>query len=67
MFSCEPGACRDRERKNDAKAKTGERQSGGPFSPLSKGFDVAEISGAAANITVHGARYPEHLEKLTGR
>jgi aryl-alcohol dehydrogenase-like predicted oxidoreductase len=29
--------------------------------------DLREIETAAAKITVHGARYPEHLEQLTGR
>ena len=29
--------------------------------------DLREIDSAAAKITVHGARYPEHLEKMTGR
>ena len=29
--------------------------------------DVREIESAAANITVQGARYPEHLEQMTGR
>jgi aryl-alcohol dehydrogenase-like predicted oxidoreductase len=29
--------------------------------------DLGEIDRAAAEITVHGARYPEHLQKLTGR
>jgi len=29
--------------------------------------DLAEIDSAAAQITVQGARYPESLEKLTGR
>jgi aryl-alcohol dehydrogenase-like predicted oxidoreductase len=29
--------------------------------------DLSEIQSAAANISVQGARYPEHLEKLTGR
>src|SRR5271169_1684314 len=29
--------------------------------------DLREIDGAAAQITVHGARYPERLEKMTGR
>ena len=29
--------------------------------------DLAEINSAAAEITVQGARYPEHLEKMTGR
>ena len=29
--------------------------------------DLREIESAAAKITVHGARYPEHLEKLVGR
>ncbi|WP_223632872.1 aldo/keto reductase [Corallococcus sp. EGB] len=29
--------------------------------------DVGEIDAAAAKLTAQGARYPEHLEKLTGR
>jgi aryl-alcohol dehydrogenase-like predicted oxidoreductase len=29
--------------------------------------DHGEIDRAAAQITVQGARYPEHLERLTGR
>jgi aryl-alcohol dehydrogenase-like predicted oxidoreductase len=29
--------------------------------------DLAEIESAASKITVHGARYPEHIEKMTGR
>jgi aryl-alcohol dehydrogenase-like predicted oxidoreductase len=29
--------------------------------------DLREIEGAASRITVHGARYPEHLEQMTGR
>ncbi len=29
--------------------------------------DLREIESAAARITVHGARYPEHLEQMTGR
>jgi aryl-alcohol dehydrogenase-like predicted oxidoreductase len=29
--------------------------------------EVSEIEGAAAKIDVQGARYPEHLDKLTGR
>jgi len=29
--------------------------------------DLREIEGAASKITVQGARYPEHLDKLTGR
>jgi aryl-alcohol dehydrogenase-like predicted oxidoreductase len=29
--------------------------------------DVREIDRAAADITVHGARYPEHLQKMVGR
>lgn len=29
--------------------------------------DLREIDSAAARITVHGARYPEHLQKLVGR
>jgi diketogulonate reductase-like aldo/keto reductase len=29
--------------------------------------DLREINSAAAKIEVQGARYPENLEKLTGR
>ena len=29
--------------------------------------DLRDIDSAAAKITVHGARYPENLERLTGR
>ena len=29
--------------------------------------DLREIDSAASKITVHGARYPEHLGRLTGR
>jgi aryl-alcohol dehydrogenase-like predicted oxidoreductase len=29
--------------------------------------DIREIDSAASKITVQGARYPEHLEQLTGR
>ncbi len=29
--------------------------------------DLREIDSAASKITLHGARYPEHLEQLTGR
>ena len=29
--------------------------------------DLGEIDRAATEITVHGARYPEHLQRLTGR
>jgi aryl-alcohol dehydrogenase-like predicted oxidoreductase len=29
--------------------------------------DLAEIESAAAQIKVEGARYPEHIEKMTGR
>jgi aryl-alcohol dehydrogenase-like predicted oxidoreductase len=29
--------------------------------------DLREIDGAASEIKVQGARYPEHLEKMTGR
>ena len=29
--------------------------------------DLGEIETAAAEITVQGARYPEHLEQMTGR
>jgi aryl-alcohol dehydrogenase-like predicted oxidoreductase len=29
--------------------------------------DLREIENAAAAVTVHGARYPEHLQKMVGR
>jgi aryl-alcohol dehydrogenase-like predicted oxidoreductase len=29
--------------------------------------DLCEIESAASKITVQGARYPEHLEQMTGR
>jgi aryl-alcohol dehydrogenase-like predicted oxidoreductase len=29
--------------------------------------DLREIESAASKITVHGARYPEHLERMAGR
>jgi aryl-alcohol dehydrogenase-like predicted oxidoreductase len=29
--------------------------------------DLGEIDNAAAQVTVHGARYPEHMEKMAGR
>ncbi|MBZ5639642.1 MAG: aldo/keto reductase [Acidobacteriia bacterium] len=29
--------------------------------------DLREIDDAASRVTVHGARYPEHLERMTGR
>ena len=29
--------------------------------------DLQEIDDAAAQITVHGARYPEHLQRMVGR
>src|SRR5262249_22514132 len=29
--------------------------------------DLREIDGAASKIPVQGARYPEHLERMTGR
>ena len=29
--------------------------------------DLREIDAGAAKLTVHGNRYPEHLERLTGR
>jgi aryl-alcohol dehydrogenase-like predicted oxidoreductase len=29
--------------------------------------DLREIESAASQITVQGARYPEHLEQTTGR
>jgi aryl-alcohol dehydrogenase-like predicted oxidoreductase len=30
-------------------------------------IDLREIEDAAATITVHGARYPEHLQQRVGR
>ena len=42
------------------------RTSGRPMSSLTAD-DLAEIEAAAARITIEGARYPEHLEALTGR
>jgi hypothetical protein len=29
--------------------------------------DLREIDNAASTITVHGARYPEHLQQMVGR
>jgi len=29
--------------------------------------DLREIESAASKITVQGARYPEHIERMTGR
>jgi len=29
--------------------------------------DLREIESAASKITVQGARYPEHVERMTGR
>jgi hypothetical protein len=29
--------------------------------------DLSEIDRAASQIELHGARYPEHLQKLVGR
>jgi hypothetical protein len=29
--------------------------------------DLRDIDSAASKITVHGARYPEKLEQMTGR
>jgi hypothetical protein len=29
--------------------------------------DLREIEASSAKLTVHGARYPENLERLTGR
>ena len=29
--------------------------------------DLREIEAAASRFTVQGARYPEHLERMTGR
>jgi aryl-alcohol dehydrogenase-like predicted oxidoreductase len=29
--------------------------------------ELREVAGAAAQITVQGARHPEHLQKLVGR
>jgi hypothetical protein len=30
-------------------------------------IDLRDIEDAASRITVHGARYPEKLEQMTGR
>jgi aryl-alcohol dehydrogenase-like predicted oxidoreductase len=30
-------------------------------------FTLRDIDNAASRITVEGARYPEHLERMTGR
>jgi hypothetical protein len=29
--------------------------------------DLRQIAGALSQITIEGARYPEHLQKLVGR
>ena len=29
--------------------------------------DLREIGRAAAEIAIHGARYPDHLQKMVGR
>ena len=29
--------------------------------------DLLEIEGALAKLTIEGARYPEHLQRLVGR
>jgi hypothetical protein len=42
---------------------TGEKRAAVELSPN----DLAEIDSAASTITLHGARYPEHLERMTGR
>ena len=33
---------------------------------LTKG-DLSEIAAGLSTLTVHGDRYPEHLERMTGR
>ena len=43
-----------------------EENLGGAALTLSPSY-LREIDGAAAAVTVHGARYPEHLQKLVGR
>ena len=43
-----------------------EENIGGAAIQLTPG-DLQEIDQAARQITVHGARYPEHLERMTGR
>ena len=43
-----------------------EENIGAPRIELTSG-DLREIDRAAARITVHGARYPEQLERMTGR
>lgn len=39
----------------------------GAASPEFTPRDLRDIDGAASTITVEGARYPEHLERMTGR
>jgi hypothetical protein len=39
---------------------------GGASFELASG-DIHEIDTASAKITLQGARYPEHLQKLVGR
>jgi hypothetical protein len=34
---------------------------------MSGAADLAEITAASDKITLQGARYPEHLQKLVGR
>jgi len=29
--------------------------------------DLRDIESASSEIEVHGARYPEHMERMTGR
>ena len=43
-----------------------EENSGAAVIELTSG-DLHEINDAASKITVHGARYPEHIERMTGR
>jgi len=43
-----------------------EENAGGSSIELSRG-ELDEINAAALKITLVGARYPEHLQKLVGR
>jgi len=43
------------------------RENGGAVSVQFSPEDLRELESAASKITVQGARYPEHLQKLVGR
>ena len=46
---------------------TGSRRTSAPREVELTPDDLREIEDAASQIEVHGARYPEHLQKLVGR